>query len=170
MYLQYFLYRYFVLQVVKSFFRVVYFYFVDEELWKEDLLWVKFFLDQYYTMLGEQEVERFRCILIEVIDIFVRFIVICVFFYNLEGGSDLQDFVDNCDLLNIINENSVYVKGIGKCEEIDDISEGGGFKKNLGVICINIYIDSFRGLEDAREIKRIFINYIRMRQWVFDRV
>lgn len=170
MYLQYFLYWYFVLQVVKSFFRVVYFYFVDEELWKEDLLWVKFFLDQYYTMLGEQEVERFRCILIEVIDIFVRFIVICVFFYNLEGGSDLQDFVDNCDLLNIMNENSVYVKGIGKCEEIDDISEGGGFKKNLGVICINIYIDSFLGLEDAREIKRIFINYIRMRQWVFDRV
>lgn len=80
-------------------------------------------------MLGEQEVERFRCILIEVIDIFVRFIVICVFFYNLEGGSDLQDFVDNCDLLNIMNENSVYVKGIGKCEEIDDISDGGGFKK-----------------------------------------
>lgn len=130
MYLQYFLYRYFVLQVVKSFFRVVYFYFVDEELWKEDLLWVKFFLDQYYTMLGEQEVERFRCILIEVIDIFVRFIVICVFFYNLEGGSYLQDFVDNCDLLNIMNENSVYVKGIGKCEEIDDISDGVVLKKN----------------------------------------
>lgn len=55
------------------------------------------------------------------------------------------------------------MKGIGKCEEIDDISDGGGFKKKLGVICINIYIDSFRGLEDAREIKRIFINYIRMR-------
>lgn len=62
-----------------------------------------------------------------------------------------------------MNENSVYVKVIGKREEIDDIRDGGGFKDNLGVICINIYIDNFRGLEDVREIKRIFINYIRMR-------
>lgn len=69
-----------------------------------------------------------------------------------------------------MNENSVHVKVTGKCEEIDDTSDGGGPKDNPGVTCTNTHTDSFQGSEDARETKRIPINYIRMRQWASDRV
>lgn len=159
-----------VAMAVKSFSRAVHLYPVDEELWKEDLLWAKSLLDQHHTMLGEQEAERSRCTLTEVTDTPARLTAICASPHNPQEGSDLQDSTDNCDPSNTMNENSVHVKVTGKCEEIDDTSDGGGPKDNPGVTCTNTHTDSFRGSEDARETKRIPINYIRMRQWASDRV
>lgn len=142
---------------------------MDEELWKEDLLWAKSLLDEHQRMLGEQEAERSRCTLTEVTDTPARLTAICASPHNPEGWSDSQDSTDNCDPSNTMNENSVHVKV--KCE-IDNTSDRDGPKDNPGVTCTNTHTDSFRGSENERETKRIPINYryIRMRQWASDRV
>lgn len=142
---------------------------MDEELWKEDLLWAKSLLDEHQRMLGEQEAERSRCTLTEVTDTPARLTAICASPHNPEGGSDSQDSTDNCDPSNTMNENSVHVKVTGKCE-IDNTSDRDGPKDNPGVTCTNTHTDSFRGSKNDRETKRIPINYIRMRQWASDRV
>lgn len=154
---------------MKSFSRAVHLYPVDEELWKEDLLWAKSLLDQHQRMLGEQEAKRSCCTLTEVTDTPARLTAICASSHNPEGGTDSQDSTDNCDPSHTMNENSVNVKVTGK-GEIDDTSDQGGPKDNTSVTCTNTHTDSFRGSEDARETKRIPINYIRMRQWASDRV
>lgn len=155
-----------VAMAVKSFSRAVHLYPADEELWKEDLLWAKSLLEQHQRMLGEQEAERSRCTVTEVSDTPAKLTAICASPHNQEGGSDLQDTADIGDPLHTMNENSVHVKVTGK-GETGDTSDRGDLRDDSGT-CTSTRTDSYT--EDARETKRIPINYIRMRQWASDRI
>lgn len=52
-----------------------------------------------------------------------------------------------------MNENSVHVKGTGKCEEIDDTSDGGGPKKNQ-VLHVQTPTQTASGAQRMRERPR----------------